>query len=604
MKKYTKAALILAGFLSVSLFSGCQKEQQTGSVSDIKVETVTAETGTLEISTDYIGTLSPNLTVDVIPLVAGNVKSVPVKVGDKVKAGDLLCQLDDTSASLSVKSAEDAVDSAKAGKEAAESQAGSARVQAQANVKTMERTLEGYKDSLKTAEKQLEKLKGSKKNIQKAQTQAQKAYAATKARYKAAQKLYIQFQAFLEANPDCRTTAGLTAAASAVSQNPQDYTVNIPPTTAQGSGSAGGNETAAPTAPTGDNVPAGSANNEITSGAGSQDLTADPGASQQDSGISQQESAAAAVAKQKQAKALLSALTKTGLTVEYLSSTGINSLSEDATDGETAYNSAASGLSQLETSISTLKTNIGQLKGQISTTEESLKTAKKLAKYASSGSEVYDAQIEAAETGVDAAKYQKDLYRLTSPIDGVVDAVNVQKDGMAAQGYAAFTISEKESMKVTFYVTEDVRNFLKPGDEVSLYKKDDDEKVEDLGHITFIGTTVDPQKGLFKVEAEVVTSGQKELVSGTNVKLSIVSSAISGEIMIPYDAVYYDDGQAYTYKVTDGQAARADIETGLFNEDMITVVSGLNVGDSIITTWASGLKDGAEVTIIHGEDAE
>ena len=220
------------------------------------------------------------------------------------------------------------------------------------------------------------------------------------------------------------------------------------------------------------------------------------------------------------------------------------------------------------------------------------------------GTGVYDAQIAAAETGVDAARYQKDMYRLTAPIDGVVDAVNVKEKGNAAQGYAAFTISEKESMIATFYVTEEVKNFLRPGHEVVLENEDDKKSPPVTGMITMIGTSTDPQKGLFKVEAEIFTTGQKKLSGGVNVKLSVVSNAVADQLLIPYDAVYYEDGQAYVYVYTDGKAVRRDVETGLFNEDQIAITQGLNAGDAVITTWASGLKDGAKVEIIDEEDKQ
>ena len=103
------------------------------------------------------------------------------------------------------------------------------------------------------------------------------------------------------------------------------------------------------------------------------------------------------------------------------------------------------------------------------------------------------------------------------------------------------------------------------------------------------------------MEAEFVTTGQKALSSGTSVKVSIVSNAVSSQLLIPYDSVYYDDGQAYVFRVVDGKAIRTDIETGLFNQDFIVAESGLTAGDVIITTWASGLKDGAEVTVVNGE---
>ncbi len=604
-------AVILSGVVSLSLCSGCQqwnKKEDTDSFKDIKVETRTIDTGTLEIRTQYIGTVSPNITIDVVPYVSGKVEKVKVKVGDKVKAGQLLCQLDDTPADLQVKSAEDAVNSAEAGKEAAEEQMVSARIQANSSVRTLKNALKGYRDSLKTVRNQLNKLKKSRKSMIKAQNLAKKTYGDAAKQYKTAQNILVQFEAFLDQNPDCKTTAGLMMAASPVSSNPDDYTATPDPSTTNVPADA----TVTPNPPAGNDPSPGDGESSTadhgTGEPGSDSNVPDPSSANPPSGNngSGNSNGTAKVDKQKQrqAQALQKILADTGLTVEYISATGVNSLKENADEGKNAFTNAAAGLSQLDASIGTMKTNIEQLKAQIKSSEDSLASARKLADAADVGTGVYDAQIAAAETGVDAARYQKDMYRLTAPIDGVVDAVNVKEKGNAAQGYAAFTISEKESMIATFYVTEEVKNFLRPGHEVLLENEDDKKSPPVTGMITMIGTSTDPQKGLFKVEAEIFTTGQKKLSGGVNVKLSVVSNAVADQLLIPYDAVYYEDGQAYVYVYTDGKAVRRDVETGLFNEDQIAITQGLNAGDAVITTWASGLKDGAKVEIIDEEDKQ
>ena len=42
---------------------------------------------------------------------------------------------------------------------------------------------------------------------------------------------------------------------------------------------------------------------------------------------------------------------------------------------------------------------------------------------------------------------------------------------------------------------------------------------------------------------------------------------------------------------------RRDIETGLFDEQTMTVVSGLTTQDQLITSWSANLREGAEVSI-------
>ncbi|MCD8019003.1 MAG: efflux RND transporter periplasmic adaptor subunit [Clostridiales bacterium] len=529
-KKYYKA--VAAVLLSASLLTGCSSSDSETTSSGIYVETQKAGYGTLEVTGTYIGTVAPNNSVNVTPLVSGTVTEVNVKVGDTVKEGDVLCQFDDTAADLQVESAQSSVDSAEASKDAAEEQIDSATSQSQSSIDTLYDTLSSYQKSLSSAKEQLEDLKTARKKLKTAMNQAQTAAEAAKQTYKSAQTLYVNYQTFLSANPDCQTTAGLTAAATAVTTDEEG---NVDATAAE---------------------------------------------------------------KASTATALMSSLSSAGVTVEYLSDSGLTSLKETADDAETAYSTASTNYEQTVSSIATVKSSIETLNSQIDATKSSISSAEDALSSSSTSTDVYDAQIAAAEIGVDSAEYQKSLYTVTAPIDGVVEAVNVSENELASTGYTAFTISSEDSMLVTFYVTEEVKDFLQIGNSVEV----DNNGTTYRGSVSSIGTAVDSTKGLFKVEAQIYFNENNAMSSGISVSLSVVTSEAANSIIIPYDAVYYDDNQSYVYYVDDGVAVRKDITTGLYNDDSIVVTSGLDVGEEVITTSASGLKDGALIATPDGSD--
>ena len=558
------AAAMAALLIAAASFAGCSKKTEETKMQLTRVETQTAARGTLEITGTYIGTVAPHNSVNVTPLVAGTVKKVNVKVGDKVKAGDVLCQFDDKAAQLQLQSAQDAVNSARAGKEAAEDQINAAKKQAEASITSMEGQLETLYAQKEASEEQLEQLEDSLDDLQKAMDAAQEGYAAAKKIYDSANALYIQYQAFLSANPDCATTAGLMAAS-----------VPIPPTV-----------------PTKIEMPA---SDSALGGATSEPETKDSGT---DNAAETAQADQAAVEKQQAAALLVAALNEIPLTVEYLTEAGLNTLKDQAEQAQSASAAASSGFAQTNASITQLKNAIAQLEAQIQALEDNIDAAED-AKDAAGGTDAYDAQIKAAQTGVESAQYQKDLYTVTAPIDGVIESVNVTANEISAQGYPAFTISDKEAMEVSFYVPEEVRDYIRSGDQIHVETPSGDVK----GSITLIGTAVDPQKGLFKVTAEITTVTDKSLLSNTSVSLSLVTNSVKNQILIPFDAVYYDNDQAYVFvaeKGTEGdRAVRRDVTAGAYNNEMIAILEGLSDGDQVITTWGAGLKDGAPIEIIH-----
>ena len=558
------AAVMMALLIAAASFAGCSKKNEETKIQLTRVETQTASRGTLEITGTYIGTVAPHNSVNVTPLVAGTVKQVNVKVGDKVKAGDVLCQFDDKAASLQLQSARDAVNSAQAGKEAAEDQIHAAKKQAEAQITSMEGQVDTLYAQKEASEEQLEQLEASLDDLKKAMEAAQQGYAAAKKIYDSANALYIQYQAFLSANPDCATTAGLMAASMPIP--PTVPTVIDPPVTDNALGGA-------------------------TTGA----ETGNPGT---DQAAETAQADQAAVEKQQTAALLVAALNEIPLTVEYLTEAGLNTLKDQAEQAQSASSTASSGYATASSSITQLENGIAQIEAQIEALEDNIDAAED-AKDAAGGTGAYDAQIKAAQTGVESAQYQKDLYTVTAPIDGVVESVNVTENEISAQGYPAFTISDKEAMEVSFYVPEEVRDYIRSGDQIHVETSTGDVK----GQITLIGTAVDPQKGLFKVTAEIKTVTDKSLLSNTSVSLSLVTNSVKDQILIPFDAVYYDNDQAYVFVAEKGtesdKAVRRDVTAGAYNNEMIAILEGLSDGDQVITTWGAGLKDGAPIEIIH-----
>ena len=93
---------------------------------------------------------------------------------------------------------------------------------------------------------------------------------------------------------------------------------------------------------------------------------------------------------------------------------------------------------------------------------------------------------------------------------------------------------------------------------------------------------VDAATGLFKVKA--VINEAQSLPDGLAVELTTTAYRSSGAILIPSDAVYFDEGNAYVYVARDGAAVRTEVTVGLYTADTIAVTAGLTAGDEVITT--------------------
>ena len=200
-----------------------------------------------------------------------------------------------------------------------------------------------------------------------------------------------------------------------------------------------------------------------------------------------------------------------------------------------------------------------------------------------------DASLRSAQVGVASAEYQLSLYHLTSPISGVVEAVNVTENGFASQGSVAFVISNAKNKTVSFYVTDAVRSIIQVGQNVAVSAGGKGYQ----GTVSEVGGIVDPSTGMFLVKA-LIDNGT-ELPDGLSVSVTTVSNREDNSVVVPSDALWFEDGGAYVYLSQDGTAVRREVELALYTAEYASLTGGISDGDTVITSWAATLHDGAAV---------
>ena len=261
-------------------------------------------------------------------------------------------------------------------------------------------------------------------------------------------------------------------------------------------------------------------------------------------------------------------------------------------------------LSSLNSAKSQLKSGIDQIETSQDTLTDSLNTAKQA--YSITQNEVYPqtdatyaAQLNQAAVGIESAQMQLDYCTVTAPISGVIEAINVEKEGMAAAGNVAYIISNKDSMTVTFDVAEAAKNTLNIGDHVTVERNG---QTFD-GSITEIGTMAGQQTKLFRVKATVTGAGDA-LPNGVSVKVSATTEKEDNKMLIPFDSLYFSGGGAYVYCVEDNKLVRTSVTVGLMDDEHAVIEDGLTTDSLVVDNWSAKLRNGAEVEIVtlNGED--
>ncbi|RHU84107.1 efflux RND transporter periplasmic adaptor subunit [Clostridiaceae bacterium OM08-6BH] len=265
---------------------------------------------------------------------------------------------------------------------------------------------------------------------------------------------------------------------------------------------------------------------------------------------------------------------------------------------QSAVDQLNSQIQSVEASKTQLKSSISQIENGKDTIRDNLTTAEQT--YSITQNEVYPetdatyaAQLQAASVGVDSAKMQLDFYTVKAPISGVVEAANVKKEDMAAAGNPAYIISNKDSMTVTFNVTEKAKNTMNVGDHVTVERNGETFD----GTITEIGTMAGQQTKLFQVKATIPGAGDK-LPNGVSVKVSATTEKEDGSTLVPFDALYFSGGDAYVYCVVDNKLVRTSVTVGLMDDDHAIIEDGLDADSLVVSNWSSKLRNGADAEIV------
>lgn len=120
MIKFAKtAALVMCFSMLLTSCASTGPDDVSMERAPVSVRVEKAKKETIEKKNDFMGRVMPDSTVFIIPKVPGEVTKINVNVGDEVKKGQVLFEVDSTIDRLQLEQASAAVDMAKAGLEQA-----------------------------------------------------------------------------------------------------------------------------------------------------------------------------------------------------------------------------------------------------------------------------------------------------------------------------------------------------------------------------------------------------------------------------------------------------------------------------------------------------
>ena len=132
---------------------------------------------------------------------------------------------------------------------------------------------------------------------------------------------------------------------------------------------------------------------------------------------------------------------------------------------------------------------------------------------------------------------------------------------------------------------------------------DDGTTYEAKGRIETISGIVSEQTGTVQVRA--VFPNEKRLLWSGGSGNVVIARIEADALVIPQSATNELQDKIFVYKVVDGRVVATEITVGRLSDDREYIVrSGLEAGEVIVTEGVGMLRDGMEMEIEIGKEAE
>lgn len=152
---------------------------------------------------------------------------------------------------------------------------------------------------------------------------------------------------------------------------------------------------------------------------------------------------------------------------------------------------------------------------------------------------------------------------------------------------------KNDKVKITFSIPEKYSNSMKKNAEIIFMVEGNDKKYK--ANVYAIEPMIDENTRTLQVRA--IANNDGELIPGSFSKVELELKEIKNAILVPNQAIIPILKGKKVYTVENGLAKEVIIETGIRNDQFIQVTSGLNIGDTVITTGIMSIKNGSKLIL-------
>jgi membrane fusion protein, multidrug efflux system len=208
--------------------------------------------------------------------------------------------------------------------------------------------------------------------------------------------------------------------------------------------------------------------------------------------------------------------------------------------------------------------------------------------------------LDGTQTAYDVARANyvaaRGVVELTTPIAGVVTAVNASVGDLTVPGATLATVAKIDRMKAIFNLNESDVTSLAIGQKVTITS----EARPDLsvqGSIVQISRSADIRSRSFEVKAMFTNTKDRWFRPGMFAKVRLKISSGEGTLSLPNVAIQTDGVTSKVFVVSNGRAFQRLVEVGMSDGERTVILRGIVPTDSVATVGINNVRDSSYVTV-------
>jgi membrane fusion protein, multidrug efflux system len=201
------------------------------------------------------------------------------------------------------------------------------------------------------------------------------------------------------------------------------------------------------------------------------------------------------------------------------------------------------------------------------------------------------AELISAKTRLKEAQYLLSHTRILSPVTGVIQIRSISKGDYVNSGDPLFQIVTTDKLRARLFFPETLADVIEPGMDVELTH--DNETV--TGKVSRLRPRL--EEGNRALHVLVDFDNEHNWKPGSSISARVILEEHANAIVVPERALVRRPSGLVLYRVEDNSVSENVVTTGLTQNALTEVVSGIDAGDTIVLDGAAWLTDGTSVEI-------